>query len=202
MMSMSFKYTIIQKFQSYDDIQKEIKGLKLLYAKHDILCRLLATWKSNIQQNNSQLEILNDMAMSLSGRHKMLTDTLALRPHDPEILLRLKNEFNAVETQVDIWIRELMEIHDDRMILDVNNGFEFVQMRSRLQKSLTNIELAHIDLENLQKQHHSIWKKFLTVNNNKKQQQKQQFVVVDENDENKKTNTKRLLCVETTTKNK
>lgn len=37
----------------------------------------------------------------------------------PELLTQLQKEISAVETQVDIWIRELAEINGDRTRLDV-----------------------------------------------------------------------------------
>ncbi|KAH7731895.1 hypothetical protein AAVH_00793 [Aphelenchoides avenae] len=142
------------KFKSCDDIQDELNGL---CAAHELLFHSLAKWRLSVEQNDAQLEILNDTAAALRSRQKMLTDMLALKPGDPEIMSRLRREIRAVQTQVAVWIRELAEITGNRTELDI----EFIQLHSKLQRSMTSIEIAHFDLDALETQHRNMWKKFL-----------------------------------------
>uniref|UniRef100_A0A915DPP2 Uncharacterized protein n=1 Tax=Ditylenchus dipsaci TaxID=166011 RepID=A0A915DPP2_9BILA len=161
MLQVSFKYNLVPKFQSCEDIRNELKSIKGLCAKHELLCRSFASWRSSIEQNDSQLDILNRTAASLRNRHKMLAEALALRPKEPALLIRLQREISAVESQVNIFIRELTDISDDRSKVDLKHALEFIHLRSNLQRSMTNIELAHIDIDVMQRSHHKLWKKFL-----------------------------------------
>lgn len=80
-----------------------------------------------------------------------------LRPGDDETLQKLQSEIQAVENQVDMWIRDLAEISHDRTRLDI----EWIQLRCKLQRSMTHIEMAHIDFELIEQQHRDIWRQFL-----------------------------------------
>uniref|UniRef100_A0AC35TIG5 Uncharacterized protein n=1 Tax=Rhabditophanes sp. KR3021 TaxID=114890 RepID=A0AC35TIG5_9BILA len=145
------------KPKSCTDIQDELATIKQLCAKHEVLCLSFNRWKAHVEQNDAQLEILNDTATSLRFRHKMLADMLAVKPNESEVLEKLQKEIRAVESQVDIWIRELSEINEVRTHLDM----EFIKLRSKLQRSMTNIEIAHLDFDKIEKHHRDIWKKFL-----------------------------------------
>lgn len=146
-----------QKPKSCTDIQDELKTIKQLCAKHEKLCLCFSRWKTNVEQNDAQLQILNETATSLRYRHKMLTEMISLKPTEPEVLEKLQKEIKAVEDQVDIWIRELSEINEVRTHLDI----EFIQLKAKLQRSMTNIEIAHLDFDTIEENHRLIWKKFL-----------------------------------------
>uniref|UniRef100_A0A0N4Z2M3 Nsp1_C domain-containing protein n=1 Tax=Parastrongyloides trichosuri TaxID=131310 RepID=A0A0N4Z2M3_PARTI len=154
---MNTSFSLKQKPKSCTDIQDELTTIKQLCAKHEKLCLSFNKWKSHVEQNDAQLQILNETATSLRFRHKMLTDMIAVKPTSPEVLEKLQKEIKAVEDQVDIWIRELSEINETRTHLDI----EFIQLKSKLQRSMTNIEIAHLDFDTIEKNHRNIWKKFL-----------------------------------------
>ncbi|KAI1701864.1 hypothetical protein Ddc_17372 [Ditylenchus destructor] len=164
MLQVSYKYNLVPKYQSCEDIRNELNGIKHLCVKHEHLCRSFAKWKSYIEQNDCQLEILNKTAASLRSRHKMLRDALAMRPKDPSILTRLERDICAVEAQVNVFIRELTEINDDRTKLDMKHAMEFIHLRTSMQRSMTNIELAHMDVDKLQNKHRRLWRQFLHSN--------------------------------------
>ncbi|KAE9550694.1 hypothetical protein FO519_006095 [Halicephalobus sp. NKZ332] len=142
-----------------DDIQEELKLIKSLCAKHELLCSAFSKWKSDVEQNDAQLEILNETSIALKDRHKVLTDMLSRSSAvtSPDLLQQLQREISAVETQVDIWIKELAEINGDRTRLDI----EFIKLRSQLKYSKTNIGIAQLDLETMERRHREMWKKFL-----------------------------------------
>uniref|UniRef100_A0A7E4WC89 Uncharacterized protein n=1 Tax=Panagrellus redivivus TaxID=6233 RepID=A0A7E4WC89_PANRE len=152
------KQTSAQTLSS-DNVKDELNLIKSLCVKHEMLCCAFSKWKNDIEQNDAQLEILNETAVALRNRHKVLTEMLTHSPvlASPELLNQLQREISAVETQVDIWIRELAEINDDRTRLDI----EFVKLRSQLQKSMTNIEIAQLDFETMERRHCDMWKNFL-----------------------------------------
>ncbi|CAD5214996.1 unnamed protein product [Bursaphelenchus okinawaensis] len=143
--------------QSCDDMRNELNAIKKLCAKHERLYRKFSSWKNSIAKNDCQLEILNDTAAVLRARQEILAETLALRRGNPELLQQLQKDIQAVENQVDIWMRDLAEISSDRTNLDI----ELIQLRCKLQRSMTNIELAHIDFEMIEEQHRDIWRRFL-----------------------------------------
>uniref|UniRef100_A0AC34GS07 Uncharacterized protein n=1 Tax=Panagrolaimus sp. ES5 TaxID=591445 RepID=A0AC34GS07_9BILA len=141
-----------------ENLKDELHLIKSLCAKHEMLCCAFAKWKSDIEQNDAQLEILNETAVALRNRHKVLTDMLTNKPgNPPDLLNQLQREISAVETQVDIWIRELADINDDRMRLDI----EFIKLRTQLLSSMTNIEIAQLDLDSMERRHKDMWKNFL-----------------------------------------
>jgi hypothetical protein len=94
-------------------------------------------------QNDAQFEILNETARALRSRNKMLKDLLSKRPGiienfflnfetflvDPESVQRLQREINAIQIQVDIWIREISEIRENREQLDVSSKNFFSQIK-------------------------------------------------------------------------
>ncbi|TKR78289.1 hypothetical protein L596_019119 [Steinernema carpocapsae] len=139
------------------DVRQELNEIKKLCAKHELLCRAFSKWRDDIDQNEAQLEILNSSASSLRQRHRALSERLAGKPADPEHLVSLQKEIRSIERQVDAWIREIAAINDARKKLDI----EFIQLRSKLQRSATNIEIANIDFEKLEHQHRDKWKSFL-----------------------------------------
>uniref|UniRef100_A0AC34QGQ9 Uncharacterized protein n=1 Tax=Panagrolaimus sp. JU765 TaxID=591449 RepID=A0AC34QGQ9_9BILA len=145
--------------QNLKDLNDELEIIKFLCEKHRMLCRAFEKWKSDIEQNDAQLEILNETSIALRNRHKILTEMLNQRPvaSSPELLQQLQREISAVEAQVDIWIKELAEINGDRTRLDI----EFIKLRSQLQYSMTNTEIAQLDLETMERRHREMWKKFL-----------------------------------------
>uniref|UniRef100_A0A1I8A2R8 Uncharacterized protein n=1 Tax=Steinernema glaseri TaxID=37863 RepID=A0A1I8A2R8_9BILA len=108
--------------------------------------------------NEAQLEILNSSASSLRQRHRALSERLADKPADPALLLSIQKEMRSIERQVDTWIREIAAISDARTKLDI----EFIQLRSKLQRSVTNIEIANIDFDKLERSHREKWKSFLS----------------------------------------
>jgi chromosome segregation ATPase len=140
-----------------ESLKDELHLIKSLCAKHEMLCCAFAKWKSDIEQNDAQLEILNETALALRNRHKVLTDMLTNKSGNPDLLNQLQREISAVETQVDIWIRELADINDDRMRLDI----EFIKLRTQLLSSMTNIEIAQLDLDSMERRHKDMWKNFL-----------------------------------------
>jgi hypothetical protein len=91
----------------------------------------------------------------------MLSKALSLKPTDSSHLHQLKREICAMESQVDIFIKELVDISKDRSNLNTNHAIEFIRLRASLQRSMTNLELAHTDIELMQRSHHKLWKRFL-----------------------------------------
>ncbi|KAK0417430.1 hypothetical protein QR680_013004 [Steinernema hermaphroditum] len=140
------------------DVREELNAIKKLCAKHELLCCAFAKWRDDIDQNEAQLEILNSSASSLRQRHRALSERLADKPADPALLLSIQKEIRSIERQVDTWIREIAAISDARTKLDI----EFVQLRGKLQRSVTNIEIANIDFEKLERNHRDKWKSFLS----------------------------------------
>uniref|UniRef100_A0A914D907 Uncharacterized protein n=1 Tax=Acrobeloides nanus TaxID=290746 RepID=A0A914D907_9BILA len=142
--------------KSCEDLRVELDTIKSLCAKHESLCTNFEKWKSKLEQNDAQFEILNETARALRSRNKMLKDLLSKRP-DPESVQRLQREINAIQIQVDIWIREISEIRENREQLDV----EFAKLRSQLQRSMTNLQIAHLDIEAIERHHQERWRNFL-----------------------------------------
>lgn len=172
------------KFQSFkckfvsmpvDDIYAELKGVTKLHAKHELICRTLATWHLNLAQNTTQLAILDETADILNNRHKLLTDTLALRPNDPAVLCHLQREIRAMEMQVDILIREIADISLCRKQIDLDNALNFLHQHICHQKELANVELATLDAHQLDGEHRIAWRTFLHMN----QQQQQMARAID-----------------------
>ncbi|KAI6235686.1 hypothetical protein M3Y95_00077900 [Aphelenchoides besseyi] len=153
----------LPKCQSCDDLScgnlhDELNEIKKLCAKHELLYRTFSSWKHAVRKNECQLEILNDTANILQARREMLVQTLALKKDDPVLLKRLQRDIRAVESQVNCWMRDLAEISGDRTKLDI----ELIKLRCKLQRSMTNIEIAHIDFEFIEAQHREIWDQFLS----------------------------------------
>ncbi|KAI1699492.1 hypothetical protein DdX_17286 [Ditylenchus destructor] len=67
-------------YQSCEDIRNELNGIKHLCVKHEHLCRSFARWKSYIEQNDCQLEILNKTAASLRSQAITRPKILSARP--------------------------------------------------------------------------------------------------------------------------
>ncbi|KAF8358986.1 hypothetical protein PRIPAC_93981 [Pristionchus pacificus] len=124
---------------------------------HEDLCRQFAECSLQLRQNAAQLEILNETASFLKTRHATIRRQIAAQSEDQNELKRLEEELGKVNNQVQMWMRELDEVNDCRTELEIT----FVRLRSALQKSVTSVQLASIDLDLLQNRHADRWKKFL-----------------------------------------
>uniref|UniRef100_A0A915AMZ9 Tektin n=1 Tax=Parascaris univalens TaxID=6257 RepID=A0A915AMZ9_PARUN len=153
---------IIKPKPKNNDIRKELNSIKKICANHETLCRSFTKWKADIDENNAQLEILSETMESLRNRHRKIRDRLSRKPVDANTVAELQKEIEHVESQVDIWMKELAEINEARTNLDV----EFIRLRSKLQRSMTNIEVANIDFDRIERLHHDTWKNFLHKNVN------------------------------------
>ncbi|GMT18991.1 hypothetical protein PFISCL1PPCAC_10288 [Pristionchus fissidentatus] len=131
--------------------------IKKTCENHEDLCRQFAECSLQLRQNSAQLEILNETASFLKTRHASIRRQIAAQPSDQIELKRLEEELGKVNNQVQLWMRELEEVNDCRTELEIT----FVRLRAALQKSVTSVQLASIDLDLLQNRHADRWKKFL-----------------------------------------
>uniref|UniRef100_A0A0N5AHW3 Spectrin repeat-containing domain protein n=1 Tax=Syphacia muris TaxID=451379 RepID=A0A0N5AHW3_9BILA len=168
------------------DMRSELKKIKSICDNHQTLCESFAQWKKNVDevklfidilfiisnvvgedystsfQNDAQLQILNTTAALLRKRHHTICEQIKKKPIAAEEVDRLQREISYVEAEVDVWMKELAEVNDARTNLDI----EFIQLRSKLQKSMTNVEVASIDFDLLEKNHCATWKNFLCKTDN------------------------------------
>ncbi|VDM43217.1 unnamed protein product [Toxocara canis] len=151
---------IVKPKPKNNDLRNELNCIKKICANHEALCRSFAKWKADIDENDAQLEILSETMESLRNRHRKISDQLARKPVDARTVAELQKEIQHVESQVDIWMKELAEINEARTNLDI----EFIRLRSKLQRSVTNIEVANIDFDRLERLHSDMWENFLYKN--------------------------------------
>ncbi|VDN88781.1 unnamed protein product [Brugia pahangi] len=91
----------------------------MICAHHKALCQSFMQWKVDIDENDAQLKILNEAAMSLRKRHENIVAQLSNGPVDGKTVIQLENEIKKIEAQVNMWIRELAEINKARTKLEV-----------------------------------------------------------------------------------
>uniref|UniRef100_A0A183BJ66 Uncharacterized protein n=1 Tax=Globodera pallida TaxID=36090 RepID=A0A183BJ66_GLOPA len=144
-----------------DEICDELNGVNKLKTRHELLCRTLASWKLGMEQNSSQLNILDETAEILSDRHKCVVNMLASKSTNPALLNRLQRETQAMELQVGIWLREISDVSIERKKLELEHALEFSHQNRGLQRCETNVELAKMDADFLYRKHRKVWRKFL-----------------------------------------
>ncbi|KAL3082569.1 hypothetical protein niasHT_030583 [Heterodera trifolii] len=157
-----------------DDICNELNGVNKLKSRHELLCQTLASWKLGMEQNNSQLNILNETAQILNARHKSVVEMLASKSADPAMLTRLQREIHAMELQVDIWLREISDVSNEREKLQMQHAFEFSHQNQHLQRNAANFELAKMDADFLCRKHCKMWHEFLTNEQEQKEGNEEQ----------------------------
>ncbi|VDD95147.1 unnamed protein product [Enterobius vermicularis] len=154
-------------------MRSELKKIKTICDDHETLCQSFAQWKKDVDENDAQLRILNATAASLRKRHRAICEQIKKKPSTvhsekkkvsvvSEEVDRLQREISFVEAEVDVWMKELAEVNDARTNLDI----QFIQLRSKLQRSMTNVEVANIDFDLLEKNHCATWKNFLCKTEN------------------------------------
>ncbi|KAK6102668.1 hypothetical protein QQG55_9395 [Brugia pahangi] len=144
------------------DIRNELNEIKMICAHHKALCQSFMQWKVDIDENDAQLKILNEAAMSLRKRHENIVAQLSNGPVDGKTVIQLENEIKKIEAQVNMWIRELAEINKARTKLEI----EFVYLRSNIRLNTVNIEVANVDINRIELNHRQMWNNFLYNNDN------------------------------------
>ncbi|KAM3722607.1 Uncharacterized protein ACO02O_05922 [Dirofilaria immitis] len=144
------------------DIRNELNAMKIICAHHKALCQSFMQWKIAIEENDAQLKILNEAVMSLRERHKNIVAQMFKRPADAKTIIQLEDEIRKIESQVNMWIRELIEISKARTILEV----QFICLRSDIRLNMVNIEVANIDIDRIELNYHQMWNDLLHNNNN------------------------------------
>jgi len=155
---MSFNYPLVPKLIPYEDIIAEVTSFNKLFALYERMCTSVNEWKSDLEQNTSQLEILNETANVLRRRQTLIADLASLDQKNHQTLCYLHHELVLLRRQISIWVKELAAVDDDRRAL----RFKHVGKLDHLKRSITNIELAHNDFDQLDNSHGRNWSSFLT----------------------------------------
>ncbi|KAL3125166.1 hypothetical protein niasHT_000519 [Heterodera trifolii] len=66
-----------------------------------------------------------------------------------------------MELQVDIWLREISDVSNEREKLQMEYAFEFSHQNQQLQRNVANVELAKMDADFLCRKHCKMWHEFL-----------------------------------------
>ncbi|EFO17937.1 hypothetical protein LOAG_10562 [Loa loa] len=125
----------------------------MICAHHKALCQNFLQWKVDIDENDAQLKILNEAAVSLRERHQSITAQLSKGPVDFQTVIQLEDEIRKVEAQVNMWIRELAEINKARTKLEM----KFVCLRSDIRLNTVNIEVANVDIDRIELDYRQMW---------------------------------------------
>ncbi|CAI4221239.1 unnamed protein product [Auanema sp. JU1783] len=135
----------------------ELEEIKATCKKHETLCRQFAECSRELSQNDAQLEILGETATFLRHQHAQIRKIIDEKSHSSDELALLEEEILSVDRQVCVWMKELQEINENRLQIEIR----FLQLRNELKKSVTCVQLASIDFELIQMRHNERWSRFL-----------------------------------------
>uniref|UniRef100_A0A1I7XTA7 RBD domain-containing protein n=1 Tax=Heterorhabditis bacteriophora TaxID=37862 RepID=A0A1I7XTA7_HETBA len=139
------------------DGRVELDEIKATCAQHENLCRQFAECSMELQQNDAQLEILGETATFLKNRHQQIRRNISEKPQSENELEALEAEIARVDRQVCVWMKELEEVNDNRVEIEIR----FIKLGAALKKSVTCVQLASIDFELIQMKHDEQWRRFL-----------------------------------------
>lgn len=151
----------------------ELDEIKETCKKHEDLCRQFTECCRELQQNDAQLEILGETATYLRKKHEQIRRTMRERTMGEKELQLLEEEIGLIDKQVCIWMKELEEINENRLQIEVDYGrmapltediqIRFLQLGNELKKSVTCVQLASIDFELIQMRHKERWQRYPNV---------------------------------------
>lgn len=102
----------------------ELEDIKATCKKHEHLCAQFTECCRELQQNDAQLEILGETATYLRKKHEQVRRNMKERALGEKELQLMEEEITLIDKQVCIWMKELEEINENRLEIEVFEGLK------------------------------------------------------------------------------